>query len=346
MHGQHFLILTVLSITSFFAGPAKTEAAGQVRLELVGDARDAALSFQDWGRILDSAGIKNVRLRTATATDKVGIEMQGTAERPLYIVTGRVLSGSELQLPGARFNRGEGKRLAQWLDDLVQNGPADKRPKLVAFGLTSEQLDRVKKDLAAPVGFSTPDLSRREAAEKIARKLSFAVRFDGDLKNSLGDDKVEDELNGLSCGTALACLLRSAGYCLVPQAAGNQINYAVILADPGVREFWPAGRQPDQPLLDILPGLFESHNVNVQDVPAAAVLKTVGKQLKIPVLYDRLALAKYKIDAAKAKVSFPSARANYNTALKKMLFPAGLRFDVRADDAGRAFLWVTTVKPI
>ena len=58
-------------------------------------------------------------------------------------------------LPGARFKRGEVKRLVQWLDDLAQNGPPDKRPKIVAFGLTAAQFEQVKKDLAVPVGFST-----------------------------------------------------------------------------------------------------------------------------------------------------------------------------------------------
>jgi hypothetical protein len=346
MHIQRFLILTALMIFLLSAGSARTEAAGQVRLELVGDARGMALSFQDWGQTLDGAGIKNVRLRTGTETDKVSIEIQGTADRPLYIVTGRVVSGDELLLPGARFKRGEVKRLAQWLDDLAQNGPPDKRPKLVAFGLTALQLEQVKKDLAAPVSFSTKGMSCREAAEKITRIISFAVKFENDFKESLGDDKVEDELNGLSCGTTLAFLLRPAGYCLVPQAAGNQIKYAVLKAQPNIKEFWPVGRKPESPLPEVLPGLFEFLNVNVQDVSTATVLETIGKRLKTPVLYDRAALAKYKIDPAKAMVSFPRTRTNYSMALGTMLFRAGLQFEVRTDEAGTAFLWVTTVKPM
>jgi hypothetical protein len=346
MLSYRFLILTALMIFSLSAGSARTEAAGQVRLELVGDARGTALSFQDWGQTLDGAGIKNVRLRTATEIDKVGIEIQGTADRPMYIVTGRVVSGNELLLPGARFKRGDMKRLAQWLDDLAQNGPPDKRPKLVAFGLTAVQFEQVKKDLAAPIGFSTKGMSRREAVEKIARKISFAVKFANDFKDSLGDDKVEDELSGLSAGTAIACLLRPAGFCLVPQAASNQIKYSVLKAQSDIKEFWPVGRVPENSLLEVLPGLFEFLNVNVQDVSAATVLEAVGKRLKTPVLYDRVALAKYKIDPAKATVSFPRARTNYSMALKKMLFPAGLQFEVRMDESGTAFLWVTSVRPM
>ena len=371
MNIYYYLILTAYDGFFIVCGSGKNRGGRAGALVLVSDAQGTAMTFQDWGQALAGAGIKNVRLRTATETDKVGIEVQGTAERPLYIVTGKVLSRDELQLPGARFKRSEMKRLAQWLDDLAQNGPPDKRPKIVAFGLTAAQFEQVKKDMAAPVGFSTAGSARRDAVEKIARKLSFPLRFEDSLLPSpetgeargypgvraghgeipklppaSGEDKVEDELGELSCGTALACLLRPAGYCLVPQLAGNQIKYSVFKAQPNVKEIWPVGRKPESPPPEVLPGLFEFLNVNVQNIPAATVLDAIGKRLKTPVLYDRAALSKYKIDPAKAMVSFPRARTNYSMALEKMLFPAGLEFEVRVDEAGRAFLWVTTVKPM
>jgi hypothetical protein len=321
-------------------------AAGQVQLELVGDARGAALSFQDWVQALGGAGIKNVRLRSVADVGKVGIEVQGTADHPLYIVTGQVISRDELLLPGARFKRSEVKRLAAWLDDLAQNGPPDKRPKIVAFGLTAAQFDQVKKDLAAPVGFTTQGLARSDAVAKIARKLKLPIRFEDDWAKTSSDEKVEDELTEISCGTALACLLRPAGYCLVPQTTGNEINYSVVNAQSSIKEIWPVGRTPEKPLPEILPGLFEFLNVNVQNVSAATALEAIGKRLKTPVLYDHIALSKYKIDPAKATVSFARARSNYSMALGKMLFPAGLQFEVRLDEAGTAFLWISTLKPM
>ncbi len=307
MNIHYYLILTAAMVFSMTVDPAKTEAAGEVRLVLVSDAQGTAMTFQDWGHALAGAGIKNIRFRSATSADKVGIEVEGTAEHPLYIVTGKVISRDELELPGARFKRSEVKRLAQWLDDLAQNGPPDKRPKIVAFGLTAAQFEKVKKDLAVPVVFSTAGLARRETAEKIARKLSFPLRYEDTIPQASGEDKVEDELSELSCGTALACLLRPAGYCLVPQLTGNQIKYSVMKAQSNIREIWPVGRKPEGPPPEVLPGLFEFLNVNVQNVSAATVLDTIGKRLKTPVLYDRAALAKYKIDPAKAMLSFPRA---------------------------------------
>ena len=45
-------------------------------------------------------------------------------------------------------------------------------------------------------------------------------------------------------------------------------------------------------------------------------------------------------------VSFPQSRTTYSIALRKMLFKAGLKFEVRVDEAGKPFLWVTTLKPV
>ena len=328
------------------ADAARCEGAGQVRLELVGGGQGTAMVFQDWGQSLAGAGIKNVRFRSATSADKVGIEVESVGDRPLYIVTGQVLSRDEVLLPGGRFKRSEVKRLAAWLDDLAQNGPPDRRPKQVAFGLTAAEFERVKRDLSAPVDFSTVGAARRAAVERIAGKLSIPLRFDENISQAAGDEKVEDELNELSAGTALACLLRGAGLVLVPQAMNKEIRYSVVKAQPSVKESWPAGRRPERPVPQVLPGLFELLPINVQNFPAAAVLDQVSKRVKTPVVCDRAALAKYKIDPAKARVSYPSARANYSMALEKMLFPAGMEYEVRVDDAGKAFLWVTSVRPM
>ena len=48
----------------------------------------------------------------------------------------------------------------------------------------------------------------------------------------------------------------------------------------------------------------------------------------------------------KKTVSHPQHRTSYSIALRKMLFQAGLKFEVRVDEAGKPFLWVSSVKPV
>jgi hypothetical protein len=45
-------------------------------------------------------------------------------------------------------------------------------------------------------------------------------------------------------------------------------------------------------------------------------------------------------------VSHPRARTTYSIALRKILFQAEPTSELRVDEPGKPFLWVTTVKPI
>jgi len=324
-------------------GPAW--AAGKVQLELVGDSAGSALVFQEWVQALGKAGVANVRIRASRPTDQVGIQVHGSRESPLYVVTGVVVSRDELSLPGARFRRNETGRLKQWLDDLSTQGPADQRPARGAFGLTAGQFAVLREDLAQPVGFVTRGETRREVVEKIRRRLNVPLALDPEAAEAIGDDKVEEELQDLSCGTALACVLRVPGLCLVAREAGARPGLAVVKARRDL-EIWPIGWQPEKPPKDVLPGLFEFLNINLEKVPVTRALEAMGQRLKSPVLLDHNAMARHGIDVAAATVTLPRTRTTHSLALRKFLFQAGLKFEVRLDEAGKPFLWISTVKPV
>ncbi|MEN6451880.1 MAG: hypothetical protein ABFC96_15425 [Thermoguttaceae bacterium] len=323
------------------------QAAGRVELELVGDARGSAMAFQEWSRALGNAGIRNVRLRTAQEPGQPKIDVQGDGDSKTYMVKGIVLSRDEIQLPGARFRRSETGRLARWLDDVAAHGPAEQRERKAAFGLTTSQIDLVCKDLATPVGFRTQGVARRDVVRKIGERLKLPLQLDADATAALGDEKVEDSLNGLSCGAALAAVLRSAGYGLAPSEEGGQLGYTAVKSQKG-QEVWPIGREPEEgrSQAETLPALYEFRNVNVKNVSAATTLDAVGKLLGAPIVLDRFALQRHNIDPAKVKVSHPQSKTTYSLALKRMLFQARLKFDLRCDEAGTPFLWVTTIKPV
>ena len=335
--------LAVLILSVAAARPLR--AAGTYKLELVGEARGSALVFQQWLRALSQAGVKNVRIRSARATDKVGIEVRGSEDRPLYVVTGVIKSSDELIAPGGRYRRRDAAKLASWLNDLARLGPAQQGEQQPAFGLSPRQFEQLHGDLARLVTFSTQQTPRGQVVEKIGRQLLLPLRIDPEAVRALNADKVGEELAGISCGTALACVLRPMGYCLVPRRQGDGPACVVAKARPGL-EIWPVGWESDKPRREALPALFEFHNVAVGGVSAAAALEAVGKRLKVPVLMDHNAMARHGIDPAKAIVSHPRSRTTYSSALRKILFQAGLKFEVRVDEAGNPFLWISTVKPV
>jgi hypothetical protein len=348
--------LPCLCLIGLVAVSAPARAEGTVELNLVGDVQGSALVFQEWAQTLGKAGIRNVRIRSGTEEDKPGIVTEGTADKPVYVVTGVITSRNEILLPGARFKRGDVARLATWLKDLAEKGPAAGRKPTSPYGLSGEDFAKIRRDLATPVGFATLGMTRQQAVEKIAGQLKLPLKLDADVARALGNDKLEDELTDLSCGTALACVLRPAGYSMTPQVSGGQTAYVVVKSDgkaavSNVAEAglvtlkaWPIGWTSQKSNQDAVPALYEFRNINVQNVSAATALDAIGKRLKTPVLYDRKALAQQKIDPGKAMVSLPNSKTFYASALRRMLFQARLKSELRFDDAGAPFLWVTTIK--
>jgi hypothetical protein len=338
--------LTIGVLAAVVFATSSLRAAGTAELELVGSP-SAAVAFQEWAKALDKGGIPHVRIRSGTEEElKPGIETAGTPDRPVYNVTGVLVSREEISLPGGRYKRNEIGRLKSWLEDLAQNGLASERPTKVAFGLTQSQFDELQKNLAQPVRFTTKDVARNEAVDKIAKQLSISLNFaDGSLQD-LGDDKVEDELTDLTCGTALAALLRPAGYCIIPKASGSELELRVMKSRSELKEIWPIGKALDKPVQEVLPKLMEFLPINVQNVPAATAAEAIAKRLSVPAIYDRVGLARHGIDPTKIMVSLPQSKTTYSIALKKLLFQSGLKFEVRTDEAGTPFLWISTIKPI
>lgn len=325
-----------------YSGPAL--AAGTVRLELLGDARGAPLAFQEWSQALGKAGIQNFRIQSVKEPGKPAIDIQGTEDRPVYVVTGVILSRDEIELPGRRFRRTEIKQLAAWLNDLAEQGPVGMRPNRGVFGLTADDAEKVLTEIAKPAGFDSQGMSRRAAIEKIAALLDPPLKIETRLAEALGDAEVDAPLSGLSRGTALAYLLRMAGMGFAPKESDGKIAYELVpLRDDA--KCWPVGVEAES-AREALPALFEFHNVNVQNVSAAKAISSIAKLMDTPVLIDANALAGQEIDPDKVLVSHPRSRTVYGIALRKMLFQAKLKYEVRLDDAGKPFLWITPIRPM
>lgn len=325
---------------------APVEGAGRVKLELFADKQASITSQQAWLRELSAAGISDLRIRTGSP-EEVGIEVLGSQPDVTYLVTGLITTGDELVFPGRRFRLAEAPQVARWLTQLAEKGIEEKHEESRgAFGLRPEEFEKARKDLAQPVGFSTKEADRAAVVRKIGEQLTVPLRIEARLSDSDEESKVAEELSGLSCGTALACLLRPAGFGLVPQSQGRGgLEYRVVAAKRGT-DVWPVGWPPEKPLPRILPALYESFNANIQEVPVTTVLDAMAKRLNLPFLFDHNALARHGIEPGKKMVNSPQSRITSNQLLRKVLSQAGLKGEVRLDEAGKPFLWVTTVKPL
>jgi hypothetical protein len=320
-------------------------AAPTVEMVLVADQNPAtSTNGRKWVDLLTGLGVGEIQIRAAQSGEKLAIEARGTKEAPAYRVTGK-LAGSQLIVPGGQFTLSDRAKLSKWLGELGENGAAGVTEKKSAFGLLAKQLAEVRDDLAQPIDFSTKGMPAVQAIEKIRGKLKTKLAIEDDVEKAIAaDDPVRDELNGLSCGTALAAIARPAGAILQPRKpSGGDVECALVKSTPG-SESWPIGWPPEQSDAKVLPQLLDTLSVEIRDIPASQAIDAIQARLKLPFLYDHNSIVKHRINLA-AKVTIPpEKKALYASVLRKVLFQAGLKYAVRVDEAGKPLMWITTLK--
>lgn len=340
--GRFFAIILLIPAVGTFAARSAA-AAGRVELVVIGDVQVAS-DFQRWMEVLKKVGASRVQLRSRQPTDRLGIDVQGSPDAPVYVVTATI-TGNELLTPGGRFSRNDATTLARWIADLAENGPVERREARSAFGLSASQMSDARADLAQAVGTATAGKSRAEVVESVARRLKHPLVVDPQSVQTLREDNVKEELSGLTCGTALAYVVRTAGLGLVPRVASSKMSFSIVPVERG-DEVWPVGWKPEKPLKDTLPILYEFLNVNIQGIPVAKAIDAIAQRIKAPLLWDYNALARHGIDSEKVTATLPPGRSTYSLILQKVLFQARLKMELRVDEAGTPFLWLTSIKPL
>jgi hypothetical protein len=347
------VVLLAISLP-FGAASFSLAAEGRVELELFMQERTPLTAQRDWLEQLTKVGVGRLRIVAKGAPDKVGVEVRGTDSSPVYVVTGVITSNNDLLLPGGRYSLRNAGQAGTWLSDLAQNGPAKKPEEKAAFGLSRDQFEAIRSALAQPVGFPIQGIARAAVVDKLLEKLvgqlGLSVKIDPGLRQSIGDDPVAEDLSGLSSGTALACVLRPAGLCLVPklqlgnQRTGQKDVQCVIVASQATLEVWPIGWEPKKSATALVPAYYEMFKANIENVPVTTVLDAVAKRLAVPFLLDHYALGRQKIEPKKALVNAPQSQTSYNQLLRKVLAQAKLKGELRVDEAGKPFFWVTTLR--
>jgi hypothetical protein len=343
--------VAVILVTVGFNGFARSAIAdARVEIELVTAPTFPATAQQQWYQLLSELHVDALRIRKAASDDRAEVKVAGTKAAPVYRVTGVLTSAGQIELPGGKFSQRDRGGLSKWLDKLRTEGPASTSGGGSAspFGLTAKQFASVNADLAARVTFSSKGLSPGELLDKLAPALNYSLSVDRSIRQQLASaDAIGNELEGLTSGTALAYVLRSEGLGLLPRVAdGKKPEYTVVKPD-AKQTIWPVGWPlEDRKPKDVVPQLFETLNAEIDDIPLAEALDVIGERLKVVVLYDHYALARQGINLSKVNAKFPARKTWYAKIIDRLLHQSGLNGEWRLDDAGKPFLWVTTLKPV
>ncbi len=324
----------------------KPAAKARVSLELVTEPGFPITGAQQWYQVFSDLGVGGLRIRGGTSVDVVGVEKRGSKDSPVYDVVGLIKADNILYLPGGKFTTADSARLKKWLADLADQGTEGVTQPRQAFGMTRSQLEQVDGEMKRPLTFATKDVPAAKAIGELGRGLAHTIEIDSAALKALADLKVEEDLLGVSSGTALAVMLRPAGLVFTPeQPGGGTLRYRVSKPVPG-RESWPIGWKAEQPDAKLVPDMFTKFiNVEIDQTPVTDAVGALQERLKIPVLWDHNALALHGIDPAKVEVKLPAKKLTYSLILQRVLSQARLKKELRIDEAGKPFLWITTIKP-
>lgn len=332
-------LLTILTVA-----PSVTRAAGEVELLAVTEGDFPATDVQQWTRVLSALKIK-FQIRSARKGDTIEIENRGTKDRPRYYVHGVIKNDSTLQVPGGRFKLTDRGKLSAWLEELKTYGPQGSPEGEPLYGLNAEQFDKLMEDLGQTILFNTKGIERKVALERITSKLQHTTRFSPRAKAALAsDDAVRDNIMGLSSGTGLAYLLRPAGMALRPERLPSGQVILNIETAGETSEPWPVGWELKTRRKEVVPQFFEFIDVDIEPIPLSTALEAIQGRVEIPFLLDRNNLVRHEVKVDEVKVSYPGKKSTYSIILQRLLGQARLTSEVRLDEKGKPFLWITTLK--
>lgn len=342
--------MAALSVT-FFAlsglmGTSAVSADPRVEMELAFEGGLPPTAPQKWSRMLSEVGVDRVQLRSARGSEEVKVETLGSGRNISYRVSGVIIADDQLIVPGGRFTISDRTKLDQWLERLRQDGPelltATERPP---FNLTGAQLKQVNDDLMQHFEHPTQGQDPRVVIDRIERNLSLPLEADRTAMAALRSaGPIEDELQGLSSGTVLAAVVRPLGLALVPERQGQDIRL-MIRRPNGSEEVWPVGWPLQDKRQAVAPQLFELLPVEIDDFPLAETLTAIQDRIDLPMLLDHNSLARYNIDPETVRVTYPGKKTSYSLVLQAILAQARLKGELRVDDGGDPFFWITTIKP-
>lgn len=332
------------------------QAAPPVELEIVTERGVQITAPHEWLQLLTAIGITDVRIRGRQPGDEIKATNRGTAESPRYLVLGMLTAGNRLQLPGGSFSRGDRVALHDYFERLADDGAESLTAPRGRFGLTLKELETVTTELAQPIDFKTAEQPPLTVVERLRANIGTPIALDPIAEKTLRAAKpVADELQELTTGTGLAILLRRDGLVLRPEKTRGQPLTLRVL--PGGEDAlsqntlgrtddveianWPIGWEPQQIPARTAPALFEPRNAEIDGFSLAETLAAMGPRLKTPLFLDHAALAEKRIDPAAIQVRLARTRANYKRILDRILSQARLHSQLRVDDAGTPFLWVT-----
>jgi len=321
----------------------------EVSLELIGGTAAATEHAQAWGQRLQKLGI-SFQTRQAVAGDKAEVKEQKFGRLRRVTVVAVLDRNGKIVCNDRTFTPAEADKLAEWLRELKTYGAQGAPQGKPLFGLDERQFGGVLRELSVPVNVDTEGLSLEAALAKLPLPEKHPLRITPEAQRAAqmldSDKKLQTDAHGLSVGTVLAVTLGEFGLSFKPlRTPDGKIELAVSPREAG-QDAWPIGwpLDPDTPQGQLVPALFKTVPVALDDVPLTDVLAAAAQSSEVPLLIDHHAIEREEIDLSELKVTVPNRKTTWGLLLRQVTFPHKLGRRIVADDSGKPFVLITTLK--
>ena len=342
-----FAFLTTISLTvNESSGQTRSSNRTQERrtiiLNVSTGARSQAGTQHRWLEALQDVGADRVKISTRSRSTPA-IDETKTTRSTIITVTG-VVSGNNLILPGGKFKMTDKSGMRELFNRLRDDGAKVALAEKKAFGLTSEQLVGVHTKLAKTVDFDTAGQKAGDVFKKIKSENGLTFLLDEAAAAAFNsEEKVAEEFNGMSTGTALAAIARPLGLVMVPNREQGKDIVIHIIDSRASKENWPIGWPIKAAPVAVEPKLFDKLPIEIRDFKLKSALDAIEKRAGVLFLYDHNTLAREGIELTEVKVTLVQKKGSLLVAVSKLLRQTKPRLaeEIRLDENGKAFLWIT-----
>ncbi|MCA9053961.1 MAG: hypothetical protein KDA75_09000 [Planctomycetaceae bacterium] len=309
----------------------------------------ATVAAQRWAKVLNEMDVQ-AQFRAPIGTDELGVDesIRGTFRN--VKVVGQLTEDGRLQLGDELYTPDDVRKLKEWLDETKAYGAQGAPLGKPLWGLNPNQFSEIYESLAVPVEKELEGASLTAAIDRLPLPQKHPLRNSAAADGWLSTHPaavVENRLQGLSCGTVLALILREAGLGFQPlRTPSGSLELSVKPLAAG-EQFWPVGWDlpEDVDHGQLVPVLHRFTEIGFENAALQDVLDATSAAIEVPILVDYYAVRASGVDLADKAVSLPIGRTTWSLMLNRVIRKANLTKSVRTDEQGRPFVYVEPFVP-
>ncbi|MFK7818126.1 MAG: hypothetical protein AB8G99_05375 [Planctomycetaceae bacterium] len=307
------------------------------------------VAAQEWGRVFAQLG-HTVRIRQQTTADGAGpaepVSQTETATSRRIKAIGVLDPNGRVHFGDKTFRASDRAGLGQWISELKQYGTQGNPAGKPLWGLTRQQFDGIFVPLAKPLQTELKGMSVEVAVASIKLPRDLPIKWTPEAKQVAGKaGAVDRELQLYGRGASLAILLNDIGLGFLPERQPNG-SLALLITKQAKEPLWPIGWQPTLSLAKTIPNFYKRIDVSLPKVKLTRVFSAVSSSTKIPIFVDQYHIKAKGQQFEQMMVEVKPTKMSWFAVMRKVTVRNRLNFDIRIDELGKPFIWVSTTEVI